>query len=102
MDTVYRTYTGRRAYAFNKLRWCRPCCTAVVGVLSWAGDSVRAGRVLVPSSPAAIRLGAPTHARDMRLGGVMLVLLGLLQVTGLWLELISRLQGLISSWQMPL
>lgn len=32
----------------------------------------------------------------------MLVLLGLLQVTGLWLELISRLQGLISSWQMPL
>lgn len=32
----------------------------------------------------------------------MLVLLGLLQVSGLWLELISRLQGVNANWQVPL
>lgn len=35
-------------------------------------------------------------------GGAMLVLLGVLQVSGLWLDLISRLQGLIANWQVPL
>jgi cytochrome c-type biogenesis protein len=35
----------------------------------------------------------------MRAGGTMLVLLGVLQVSGLWVVVIARLQGAISSWQ---
>ena len=35
----------------------------------------------------------------MRTGGAMLVVLGVLQVTGLWLMAISRLQGAIAGWQ---
>ena len=31
-----------------------------------------------------------------------LVLLGLLQVTGVWTALISRMQGLIAGWQPPI
>ena len=53
----------------------------------------------------ALRLfaGARRHARGiMRAGGVMLVTLGVLEVTGLWVELVTRLQGLIGSWQVPL
>lgn len=46
---------------------------------------------------------ARRHARTvMRVGGAMLVLLGILQVTGLWLYLITRMQGLIVGWQVPL
>jgi cytochrome c-type biogenesis protein len=35
-------------------------------------------------------------------GGAMLIVLGVLQVTGLWMQLISRLQGVIANWQVPL
>ena len=35
-------------------------------------------------------------------GGAVLVLLGLLQVTGVWTALISRMQGLIAGWQPPI
>jgi cytochrome c-type biogenesis protein len=43
------------------------------------------------------------HARTiMRAGGVMLVLVGLLQVSGAWTALIARMQGLISGFQLPL
>jgi len=46
---------------------------------------------------------ARRHARTvMWTGGAMLILLGLLQVTGLWMDLISRLQGVIANWQVPL
>ena len=46
---------------------------------------------------------ARRHARAvMWTGGAMLILLGVLQVTGLWMELISRLQGVIANWQVPL
>jgi cytochrome c-type biogenesis protein len=46
---------------------------------------------------------ARRHARAvMWTGGAMLVLLGVLQVTGLWVQLISRLQGVIANWQVPL
>jgi cytochrome c-type biogenesis protein len=46
---------------------------------------------------------ARRHARAvMWTGGAMLVLLGVLQVTGLWLLLISSLQGVIANWQVPL
>lgn len=41
-------------------------------------------------------------AAIMRTGGATLVLLGLLQVTGLWTTLIVRLQGVIVGWQLPL
>ena len=46
---------------------------------------------------------ARRHARGvMWSGGAMLIVLGVLQVTGLWLQLISRLQGVIANWQVPL
>lgn len=46
---------------------------------------------------------ARLHARAvMWTGGAMLILLGVLQVTGLWMQLISRLQGVIANWQVPL
>jgi cytochrome c-type biogenesis protein len=35
-------------------------------------------------------------------GGGMLVVLGLFRVGWLWLELVSRLQGVIANWQVPL
>lgn len=43
---------------------------------------------------------ARRHAAAItRSGGVLLVLVGLLQVTGLWVALIARLQGLITGFQ---
>lgn len=46
---------------------------------------------------------ARRHARAvMWTGGAMLIVLGVLQVTGLWMQLISRLQGVIANWQVPL
>ena len=46
---------------------------------------------------------ARRHARGvMWTGGALLILLGLLQVTGLWMQLISQLQGAIANWQVPL
>lgn len=46
---------------------------------------------------------ARRHARGvMWSGGAMLILLGVLQVTGLWMQLVARLQGVIANWQVPL
>lgn len=46
---------------------------------------------------------ARRHAAAVaRAGGAMLVLLGVLQVSGAWTALISRLQGLVLGWQIPL
>jgi cytochrome c-type biogenesis protein len=46
---------------------------------------------------------ARRHARAvMRFGGGLLVLLGVLQVTGAWSGLIRQLQGVILSYQLPL
>lgn len=46
---------------------------------------------------------ARRHARGvMWSGGAMLILLGVLQVTGLWLQLVARLQGVVANWQVPL
>ncbi|MEO5666413.1 MAG: hypothetical protein ABIR39_24335 [Nocardioides sp.] len=40
------------------------------------------------------------HARSMVMGGgLMLVLLGVLQVTGVWFELMTWLQVLVLNWQ---
>lgn len=50
------------------------------------------------------RLGwARRHASAvMRLGGVMLIALGVVQVTGLWTRLMVPLQELVANWQVPL
>jgi cytochrome c-type biogenesis protein len=46
---------------------------------------------------------ARRHARRVMLtGGVLLIVLGVLQVTGLWFELMSRLQVVVVGWQTPL
>ncbi len=43
------------------------------------------------------------HARTvMRVGGLLLIVVGILQVTGVWAGLISELQGVVVNWQTPL
>lgn len=55
--------------------------TKVMGRLQWA------------------RRHAPTI---MMLGGLAMVILGALQVSGLWLDLMTRLQGVVANWQTPI
>ncbi|MGH9251460.1 MAG: cytochrome c biogenesis protein CcdA, partial [Acidimicrobiales bacterium] len=46
---------------------------------------------------------AREHARTiMRVGGGMLIVVGVVQITGLWTEIIARMQGWISGYQLPL
>ena len=46
---------------------------------------------------------ARRHARRvMQLGGVLLIVVGVMQVSGIWASLIVRLQVLVANWQMPL
>jgi cytochrome c-type biogenesis protein len=46
---------------------------------------------------------ARRHARSvMRLGGVLLIAVGLLQVSGIWTAMIASLQGVVAGWQTPL
>lgn len=46
---------------------------------------------------------ARRHARAVtRIGGVLLIVVGLLQVTGVWTLLMAQLQGWVANWQAPL
>ena len=47
--------------------------------------------------------GVRRHARSIAAaGGSMMVVLGVLQVAGVWAVLVASLQGLIVDWQAPL
>jgi cytochrome c-type biogenesis protein len=46
---------------------------------------------------------ARRHARRvMQFGGVLLIIVGLMQVTGVWASMIASLQGVVANWQTPL
>ena len=46
---------------------------------------------------------ARRHARRvMQAGGVLLIIVGLMQVTGVWASMIASMQGLVANWQTPL
>lgn len=100
-----------------------PCIGPTLGaVLTLAASSASAGRGAVLAFAYSVGLGIPfliaafsvtavmrrfgwarRHARSMMMaGGLMLVLLGVLQVTGVWFELMTRLQVLVLNWQTPI
>ncbi|HIE93963.1 MAG TPA: hypothetical protein EYQ83_14265 [Acidobacteria bacterium] len=46
---------------------------------------------------------ARRHARRvMQAGGVLLIVVGLMQVSGVWTAMIASLQGVVAGWQAPL
>lgn len=102
MDTVYR-----------------PTLAAVLAMSTTTGG---AGRGAALSFAYSLGLGIPfllaalgvrravgvfavarRHARAiMRFGGALLIVVGLVQVTGLWAAMMVQLQVLINGWQPPL
>ena len=100
-----------------------PCIGPTLGaVLTLATSSASASRGAVLTFAYSVGLGisfliaafsvtavmrrfawARQHAQTlMRVGGGMLIVLGVLQVTGAWFELMTRLQVLVLNWQSPL
>lgn len=96
-----------------------PTLAAVLALSSTTGS---AGRGAVLSFSYALGLGIPfllvalavgrmltavafarRHARAvMRVGGALLITVGVLQLSGIWTDLIARMQGLITGTQLPL
>jgi cytochrome c-type biogenesis protein len=100
-----------------------PCIGPTLGaVLTLSFTAGGAGRGALLSFAYSLGLGLPfllaamglqraftlfafarRHARRvMQIGGVLLIIVGLMQVTGIWASLIIRLQVLVANWQTPL
>jgi cytochrome c-type biogenesis protein len=99
-----------------------PASAPLAAVLTLSATSGTAGRGAVLAFAYGLGLGVPfllaglgltyamrafelTRQHDrtvMRIGGAMLIIVGLLQVTGVWTQIIARIQGWITGYALPL